>query len=58
MSVFANYLLRLLIRRELRRELLADLYRTINDEVSRAYAGSEAATNEFHERTNQSACRG
>jgi hypothetical protein len=44
MSVFANYLLRLLIRRELRRELLADLYRTINDEVSRAYAGSEAAT--------------
>ena len=39
-----RYLLRLLIRRELQRERLTDLYRTINEEVLRAYAGSEAAT--------------
>ena len=39
-----RYLLRLLIRRELRHDRLTELYRTINDEVSRAYAGSEAAT--------------
>ena len=44
MKAIERHLLRLLIRRELRHERLTELYQTINEEVSRAYAGSEAAT--------------
>lgn len=44
MKAIERHLLRLLIRRELRHERLTELYQTINDEVSRAYAGSESAT--------------
>jgi len=44
MKAIERHLLRLLIRRELRHERLTELYQTINEEVSLAYAGSEAAT--------------
>ena len=44
MTAIERHLLRLLIRRELRHERLTELYQTINEEVSLAYVGSEAAT--------------